>query len=86
MAQQPGATPDTEGEEPVGAGVPDRGDGERDGVGAGGAQRPAHDGLADDSRVGSSQVMAAVEAVGTPVSAIEGLYDLQGLAGELRAA
>ena len=44
------------------------------------------DGLPNDSRVGSSQVMAAVEAVGTPVSAVEGLYDLQGLAGELRAA
>jgi len=31
-------------------------------------------------------VMAAVEAVGTPVTGVEGLYDLQGLAEQLRAA
>ena len=43
------------------------------------------DGLPNDGRVGSSQVMAAVEAVGTPVSGVEGLYDLQGLAEQLRA-
>ena len=43
------------------------------------------DGLPNDGRIGSSQVMAAVEAVGTPVSGVEGLYDLQGLAEQLRA-
>jgi hypothetical protein len=41
------------------------------------------DGLGNDPRVGSSQVMAAVEAVGTPTG-VDGLYDLQGLADELR--
>jgi 4-amino-4-deoxy-L-arabinose transferase-like glycosyltransferase len=40
------------------------------------------DGLQNDGRVGSSEVMAAVEAVGTPTS-VDGLYDLQGLAGAL---
>jgi 4-amino-4-deoxy-L-arabinose transferase-like glycosyltransferase len=42
------------------------------------------DGLRNDGRVGSSQVMAAVEAVGTPTT-VDGLYDLQGLADELRS-
>jgi 4-amino-4-deoxy-L-arabinose transferase-like glycosyltransferase len=42
------------------------------------------DGLGSDGRVGSSQVMAAVEAVGTPTG-VDGLYDLRGLADELRA-
>jgi 4-amino-4-deoxy-L-arabinose transferase-like glycosyltransferase len=40
------------------------------------------DGLGGDDRIGSSQVMAAVEAVGTPTT-VDGLYDLQGLADEL---
>jgi 4-amino-4-deoxy-L-arabinose transferase-like glycosyltransferase len=42
------------------------------------------DGLPQDGRVGSSEVMAAVEAVGTPTS-VSGLYDLQGTADALRA-
>ena len=42
------------------------------------------DGLGNDSRVGSSQVMAAVEQVGTPTT-VDGLYDLQGLADGLRS-
>ena len=42
------------------------------------------DGLQGDSRIGSSEVMTAVEAVGTPTS-VDGLYDLQGLADELRS-
>ena len=46
---------------------------------------PGADGLPNDGRVGSSQVMAAVEAVGAPVTGVEGLYDLQGLAEQLRA-
>jgi hypothetical protein len=37
-------------------------------------------------RVGATAVMAAVEAVGTPVASVDGLYDLQGLAGALRSA
>jgi 4-amino-4-deoxy-L-arabinose transferase-like glycosyltransferase len=41
------------------------------------------DGLPNDSRIGSSEVMAAVEAVGTPTG-VDGLYDLQGHADELR--
>ena len=43
------------------------------------------DGLPNDGRIGSSEVMAAVEAVGTPVSGVDGLYDLRGLAEQLRA-
>jgi hypothetical protein len=39
-------------------------------------------GLPADGRVGSSDVMAAVEAVGTPTS-VDGLYDLQGQGGVL---
>ncbi|HWM12025.1 MAG TPA: glycosyltransferase family 39 protein [Solirubrobacteraceae bacterium] len=42
------------------------------------------DGLGRDGRIGSSQVMAAVEQVGTPTT-VDGLYDLQGLADELRS-
>ena len=42
------------------------------------------DGLGNDSRIGSSQVMAAVEQVGAPTT-VDGLYDLSGLAEELRA-
>ena len=42
------------------------------------------DGLGNDDRIGSSGVMAGVEAVGTPTG-VDGLYDLQGLADELRA-
>jgi hypothetical protein len=42
------------------------------------------DGLRNDSRIGSSEVMAAVEAVGTPTS-VTGLYDLQGQADALRS-
>jgi 4-amino-4-deoxy-L-arabinose transferase-like glycosyltransferase len=41
-------------------------------------------GLGNDSRIGSSQVMAAVEQVGTPTT-VDGLYDLSGLSAELRA-
>jgi 4-amino-4-deoxy-L-arabinose transferase-like glycosyltransferase len=42
----------------------------------------AEGGLAQDGRVGSSEVMAAVEAVGT-ATPIDGLYDLQGQGGDL---
>ena len=40
-------------------------------------------GMGNDGRIGSSQVMAAVQQVGTPVSAVDGLYDLQGQADAL---
>ena len=40
--------------------------------------------MPNDGRTGASEVMAAVEAVGTPTS-VDGLYDLQGLAAELEA-
>jgi 4-amino-4-deoxy-L-arabinose transferase-like glycosyltransferase len=43
-------------------------------------------GLANDGRTGADAVMAAVEAVGKPVSSVSGLYDLQGLASQLRSA
>jgi 4-amino-4-deoxy-L-arabinose transferase-like glycosyltransferase len=43
-------------------------------------------GLPNDGRTGADDVMAAVESVGKPVSSVDGLYDLQGLAGALRAA
>ncbi len=39
-----------------------------------------------DSRVGSSEVMAVAAQVGTEVPSISGLYDLQGTADALRAA
>ncbi|HEX2410208.1 MAG TPA: glycosyltransferase family 39 protein [Solirubrobacteraceae bacterium] len=42
-------------------------------------------GMGNDDRVGASDVMAAVEAVGTPVSGVDGLYDMQGTADALRA-
>ena len=42
-------------------------------------------GMGNDGRVGASEVMAAVEQVGTPVSSVDGLYDLQGAAEALRA-
>jgi len=42
-------------------------------------------GMGNDGRVGASEVMSAVEQVGTPVSSVDGLYDLQGSAGALRA-
>jgi len=37
-------------------------------------------GLPNDGRTGADAVMAAVQAVGKPVSSASGLYDLQGLA------
>jgi hypothetical protein len=37
------------------------------------------DGLGGDGRTGSSEVMAAVEALGTPVDDVPGLYDLSGV-------
>jgi hypothetical protein len=40
-------------------------------------------GLPNDGRVGASEVMAAVEAVGTPVYGVDGLYDLQARASSL---
>lgn len=43
-------------------------------------------GMANDGRTGASAVMAAVEATGTPVSAVDGLYDMAGLADALRTA
>jgi 4-amino-4-deoxy-L-arabinose transferase-like glycosyltransferase len=42
-------------------------------------------GLPQDDRIGASEVMAAVEQIGTPVSSVSGLYDLQGLENALRA-
>jgi 4-amino-4-deoxy-L-arabinose transferase-like glycosyltransferase len=42
-------------------------------------------GLPNDGRTGADGVMAAVEAVGKPVSSVSGLYDLQGLANALRS-
>jgi 4-amino-4-deoxy-L-arabinose transferase-like glycosyltransferase len=42
-------------------------------------------GLPNDGRTGADAVMAAVEAVGKPVSSVSGLYDLQGLASQLRS-
>jgi 4-amino-4-deoxy-L-arabinose transferase-like glycosyltransferase len=42
-------------------------------------------GLPNDGRTGADAVMAAAEAVGKPVSSVSGLYDLQGLASQLRS-
>ncbi|WP_372790666.1 glycosyltransferase family 39 protein [Paraconexibacter sp.] len=39
-----------------------------------------------DGRVGSTEVMAAAAAVGEAVPTVDGMYDLEGLADELRAA
>ena len=41
-------------------------------------------GMGNDGRIGASEVMAAVEQVGTPVSSVDGLYDLHGAADALR--
>jgi hypothetical protein len=41
-------------------------------------------GLPNDGRTGADDVLAAVEAVGKTTS-VDGLYDLQGLAGALRS-
>jgi hypothetical protein len=46
----------------------------------------ASGGMGNDGRIGASEVIAAVEAVGEPVSGVDGLYDLQGLADALRSA
>ncbi|MTD44291.1 phospholipid carrier-dependent glycosyltransferase [Conexibacter sp. W3-3-2] len=43
-------------------------------------------GMRNDGRVGASDVLAVAAQVGTPVSSVDGLYDLQGLADALRAA
>jgi hypothetical protein len=48
-----------------------------DGSGGGGGFR--------DGRIGSSEIMAAVQKVGTESSSVSGLYDLKGHADELRA-
>ena len=42
------------------------------------------DGLRNDGRIGSSEIMAAVQQIGAPTT-VSGLYDLRGLAGDLRA-
>jgi 4-amino-4-deoxy-L-arabinose transferase-like glycosyltransferase len=42
-------------------------------------------GLPNDGRTGADDVLAAVEAVGKPVSSVDGLYDLHGLADALRS-
>jgi 4-amino-4-deoxy-L-arabinose transferase-like glycosyltransferase len=42
-------------------------------------------GLPNDGRTGADDVMSAVEAVGKQASSVDGLYDLRGLAGELRS-
>jgi 4-amino-4-deoxy-L-arabinose transferase-like glycosyltransferase len=39
----------------------------------------------DDGRIGASDVMAAVQQAGTPVSSVSGLYDLRGAADALRS-
>jgi hypothetical protein len=41
-------------------------------------------GMRFDGRVGAGEIMAVVEEVGTPVEEVSGLYDLQGIAQELR--
>jgi cellulose synthase/poly-beta-1,6-N-acetylglucosamine synthase-like glycosyltransferase len=41
-------------------------------------------GMPFDGRVGASDIMAVVEEVGAPIGEVSGLYDLQGLAQELR--
>jgi hypothetical protein len=41
-------------------------------------------GMRLDGRVGASDIMAVVEEVGAPVDDVSGLYDLQGLAQQLR--
>ncbi|MFL5846625.1 MAG: ArnT family glycosyltransferase [Solirubrobacteraceae bacterium] len=43
-------------------------------------------GMGNDGRIGSSEVMAVVAKVGKEVGSVSGLYDLQGLAAQLRAA
>jgi hypothetical protein len=42
-------------------------------------------GMPNDSRTGATSIMAAVEQAGTPVSSVDGLYDVSGAAGALRA-
>jgi 4-amino-4-deoxy-L-arabinose transferase-like glycosyltransferase len=42
-------------------------------------------GLPNDGRTGADDVMTAVEAVSKQVSSVDGLYDLQGLADQLRS-
>ncbi|MGX6449602.1 hypothetical protein ACVU7I_16295, partial [Patulibacter sp. S7RM1-6] len=39
-----------------------------------------------DGRVGATAISTIVEKVGTEVSSVDGLYDLQGLAAQIRAA
>jgi hypothetical protein len=39
-----------------------------------------------DGRVGATEIMALVKEVGTQVSSVSGLYDLQGRTAELAAA
>jgi hypothetical protein len=41
--------------------------------------------MPQDGRIGATQVLSAVEQVGTEVDSVSGLYDLQGKADELRA-
>jgi 4-amino-4-deoxy-L-arabinose transferase-like glycosyltransferase len=43
-------------------------------------------GMLRDDRVGASQALAVAQRVGKKVSSVSGLYDLQGLAQQLRAA
>ncbi|HLM25809.1 MAG TPA: glycosyltransferase family 39 protein [Thermoleophilaceae bacterium] len=43
-------------------------------------------GMPQDDRVGSSDLMASLEKVGTPVDGVDGLYDLEGKADAIRAA
>ena len=50
-----------------------------------GPHRHGGNGMGNDGRIGSSEVMAAVAQVGTPVSGVDGLYDLQGQADALRS-
>jgi hypothetical protein len=42
--------------------------------------------MGNDGRIGAGEVMAAVEALGKPVSGVDGLYDPHGLADALRSA
>jgi hypothetical protein len=41
--------------------------------------------MANDGRIGATEVMAAVQQVGMAVSSVSGMYDLAGQADALRA-
>ena len=43
------------------------------------------DSMPNDDRTGADTVLAAVKDIGKEVSSVDGLYDMQGLAGALRS-